>query len=146
MHTQSLNMAGHACCVAPLERHEFKSLAPDSFECDVCHRPRAMHAKDGFYPNSAPPRCCMLPSVRYGPHPYFTKPGSLKDKHLPDDEPIKYIRPEARQRNASAVRPPDTGQPPTTRPAGTVTTPDKCARIEYRHDRQSRFSNHNPTV
>jgi len=34
------NMKGHACCVAPLEGHEFVG---NEYLCGFCHRPIALH-------------------------------------------------------------------------------------------------------
>jgi len=46
---EATNMAGSAFCDKPFETHQFKGDG-DTFECDTCKRPRAMHLHDGFTP------------------------------------------------------------------------------------------------
>lgn len=61
--------------VTPPEKHVFEG---SDYECSICHRTRAMHEKDGFVPCPDNHSVSMDERVRYGPHPYFYKPGSLK--------------------------------------------------------------------
>lgn len=65
-----MDLAGHACCVRPLERHEFSG---QDFLCDVCGRPRALHLEDGFVPSTAPSRCPRAGiEISGGPFSYET--------------------------------------------------------------------------
>lgn len=74
-----------ALMVYPPERHVFVKDPANDFLCAVCHRPRAMHLHDGFVP-VVRDTISFDPKARYGVHPHWTKPGTLKNKK---DKPEK---------------------------------------------------------
>lgn len=55
--------------------HVFRG--PD-YLCEQCQRPRALHVKDGFIPSKAPLAVTMDLAARYGPHPRWFRPGTLR--------------------------------------------------------------------
>ena len=59
-----IDRRGHPLCCAPIERHEFKGAG---FLCEVCHRPRAMHASRDTVaiPSNIDPRTTPIRSPRF---------------------------------------------------------------------------------
>lgn len=69
------NMKGRVCCEKPIEQHEFKG---EDYLCYSCRRPRALHQNDGFRAVATTHSVSMDVKARYGKHPYFWKPNTIK--------------------------------------------------------------------
>jgi hypothetical protein len=96
----ALDLTGHCCTVAPIERHPFRPSNADPFLCGHCHRPRALHSDPSFIPRPSPlfRRTETLSEdlgANYrGPHPRWTKPGM----HLrPDPDELDFARRQLRR-------------------------------------------------
>lgn len=77
-------MDGSRFVVRPIERdHSFRHNPDNDFLCLVCDRPRCLHSSAGFIPKPSLKRgnedaVNMDPYVRYGRHPRWFRPGTLR--------------------------------------------------------------------
>lgn len=71
------NMRGHACCIAPLEGHQFVGA---DYLCGFCHRPMALHQ----WPEPVPSPSNIDPSTQPIRSPQFVNItcGPLTDKKI----------------------------------------------------------------